>query len=298
MTRLPNFLIIGAMRAGTTTLFQDLETHPDIFMPENKEPAFLCHTRTDRPTVLGRYGRLFQNAAPHQLCAEASTAYTKLPDWPGVPAYAKDICGPDLKMVYIVREPIARARSAHHHDISKRDVALPIDRAMREVPRFLDYSRYAMQLDAWLESFPPEQIYVLRFEDYVADRESWARRVCAFLGIDPAALPKPSDEVFNQTANRPTSTKFWRRYVHGQDWYELYVKPKLPRAVRQRAAELVLPKAPAAAEPLAPETVRWMIGEIADDTARFEKLFQEIWPANYTADKVYDLEARYRPAAA
>jgi len=298
MNQPPHFLIIGAMRAGTTTLFQDLERHPQLFLPEYKEPEFLCDDGILDGREAKRYARLFAEAKPGQLRAEASTAYTKLPDRTGVPARARAVCGPDLKLIYIVREPISRARSAHHHEISKREVALPIDAAMREAPRFLNYSRYAMQLEAWLEVFAKEQFFVLRFEDYVAAREDWARRVCTFLGVDPLALPTPSDDVFNKTANRPTSTPFWRRYVHTSPWYEQYVKPRLPRGLRHRAAELLLPKAPPAPERFAPETMNWMVETLRPDTERFETLFRTHWPETYTSANGYDLDARYSFSAA
>ena len=298
MTRVPSFLIIGAMRAGTTTIFQDLEPHPEIFMPENKEPELLCMEGAGVDKILRRYALLFRRARPAQICAEASTAYTKCPDYLGVPGSARQICGLGLKLLYVVRDPIARARSAHHHDTALGEMSLPIDSAMRSEPRFLNYSRYAMQLESWLEEYPPEQFFVVRLEDYIKNREKWAKRICNFLEIDPSALPTPSEKAFNKAMNRPTSSGFWRRYVHRQHWYEHYVKPTLPRGLRRGLAGFLLPKAAPAAEPLAADTVRWMVDELGSDTERFEALFREMWSDNYDPVTRYDLRTRYLSAAA
>jgi hypothetical protein len=288
-----DFLIIGAMRAGTTTLFEDLRPHPDLFLPEHKEPEYLCSDEVLADGGAKAYGRLFRHARADQLCGEASTAYTKAPHHAGVPARARRVAGEGLKLVYIVREPVARARSQHHHEIGQSWTNLPIDRAMREEPRFLDVSRYAMQLDLWLEHFDPANLMILRFEDYVAARDAQLAAVCRFLGVDPARLPPPSEEAFNKTAGRPSTNRFWRRFVHGQVWYEEYVKPYVPRGLRRRAAAALLPQAPAEAEALAPATVAYMVEALGADTERFERLFETHQPDLYRAATRYDPVRRY-----
>src|SRR5262245_34426917 len=86
----PDFLIVGAMKAGTTSLHRDLNLHPQIFLPEEKEPEGLCHDRVLSARGRRRYARLFRPSRAGQMRGEASTAYTKLPEWQGVPARARN----------------------------------------------------------------------------------------------------------------------------------------------------------------------------------------------------------------
>ena len=85
---LPDFLIIGAMKAGTTTLYRDLMTNPAIFFPSEKEKSHLL--RDEVLTEAGRrdYEKLFRRARPGQVLGIAPTRYTNLPDCPGVPGRA------------------------------------------------------------------------------------------------------------------------------------------------------------------------------------------------------------------
>ena len=79
VVRLPGFLIIGAMKAGTTTLYHDLLTNPQVFFPLDKEPGNLASHDVLGEDGRGRYASIFKTARPDQICGEASTTYTKLP---------------------------------------------------------------------------------------------------------------------------------------------------------------------------------------------------------------------------
>jgi hypothetical protein len=288
-------LIIGAMRAGTTSLHRDLQAHPDLFLPELKEPEALCDPDVLAPTKRRAYEHLFRRAAPAQLCGEASTAYTKRPDHEGVAARARALLGPDLRLIYMVREPLARARSQHHHEIGDRTTTLPIGRAIREQPRFVDYSRYAMQLEPWLDAFPAEQIKIVRFEAYVADRAAEVAAVCRFLGVDPARQPADAlTRVYNKTAGRPSTTPWSRRFINGQVWYEEHLKPYLPYGLRRRAAALLLPAAPPAAERFDQATEAYLAAALGDDVGRFEALYRRRWSADYHAAFAYNLDPANR----
>jgi len=112
---LPHFLIIGAMKSGTTTLYRDMLTHRRVFFSADKEPMNLVND--DVLTAEGRhaYESLFAGAGRDSVCGEASTAYTKLPVYPGVPRRALQLLGPELRLIYIMRHPIERLISHHHH---------------------------------------------------------------------------------------------------------------------------------------------------------------------------------------
>src|SRR5262245_21769816 len=125
------FLVIGAMKAGTTSLFNDLAQNPAIYIPE-KEPAYL--TRYNIPDAVAAYRKLFDSARADQIVGEASTGYSMLPRFKGVPERARACLGPDVSILYLVRNPILRTLSHHYHTMSygaaHRDPAI----ALRDDP--------------------------------------------------------------------------------------------------------------------------------------------------------------------
>src|SRR5215471_4705447 len=109
------FLIIGAMKAGTTSLFQDLAQNSAICIPE-KEPSYL--TRYDSARAAAAYQKLFHTARPNQILCDALTGYSMLPRFPGLPERALAFFGRDIKILYLVRNPIVRALSHHYHSVN------------------------------------------------------------------------------------------------------------------------------------------------------------------------------------
>ena len=105
-----NLFIIGAMKAGTTTLHYLLDRHPDIFMSLEKEPQVF----SSKP--LASYDDIFEGYDKQKYMGESSTAYTKLPDEPNIAKQIYDY-NPDAKLIYLIREPMARAVSHYRHNI-------------------------------------------------------------------------------------------------------------------------------------------------------------------------------------
>ncbi len=161
---LPDFLLIGAMKCGTTSLYHYLRDHPQIFMPSIKAPEFFAE-EGNWGRGIGWYRRQFEGAAPGVVAiGEASNVYTKYPRYRGVPARIADHI-PYARLVYVVRDPIDRIRSHYQTRLTEGTERAPIGRAVRENPIYLDYSRYAMQLDRYLDHFPREQLLVITAED-------------------------------------------------------------------------------------------------------------------------------------
>jgi hypothetical protein len=152
-TRLPDFLIIGAMKAGTTTLYHDLMRHPRIFLPEVKEPDALLSDNIFTSRNLRKYAQFFHPASLDQLCGEASTTYTKRPTFEGVADRALRLLGENLKLIYIVRNPLQRTLSHHRFLYQLGLMEKDINRVIRSDPTLIDYSRYAMQIEPWLATF-------------------------------------------------------------------------------------------------------------------------------------------------
>ncbi|MFW6060568.1 MAG: sulfotransferase [Phycisphaeraceae bacterium] len=227
---LPHFLIIGAMKSGTTTLYRDLLTHPRVFMPVEKEPNNLASDEVLTDAGTAAYRELFRDARPEQCCGEASTAYTKIPWIEGVPQRAMRLLGPALKLIYIVREPVSRAVSHYHHQFARGAEPRNMDFAFRRNSELIDFSCYAMQLEPWLATFGRDSVKVVCFEQYIADRAAGAADVLAFLGLDPAQHQVAADRVYHATRAYPVLTDPWKCVTH--HWlYQRYVRPRLSRGV-------------------------------------------------------------------
>ena len=232
----PAFLVIGAMKAGTTTLFHDLEQNRAICFPK-KEPAYL--TRYDVPGAVTAYRELFRRVEPGQIVGEGSTGYSMLPRFTGVAEKALACFGQDLKILYLVRNPIQRALSHHYHSMSYGLAHVDPDIALHEDPDFLSTSRYAMQLDTWRAVFPAAQVRVVIAEEYYASRQATIGEICNFLGVPDIAV----DESARHNLGEERRVGRWN-VVRRAHWYRRYIAPQIPAAIRDRASRLLLSPSP------------------------------------------------------
>ena len=194
--RLPDFLIVGAAKSGTSSLFSYLARHPAIFGSDPKEPCYFDpHANLDRGLLW--YRQLFADAERWQLCGEASTNYTRYPQVPGVPARIQATV-PDAKLIYLMRHPVDRAYSHYVHAYTKEEYPrdrfeLNFEEFAAAYPRVLDSSDYALQLKQYFERFPREQMLLLFMGDLERDPLQVCREVFTFLGVDPEFDPFGED---------------------------------------------------------------------------------------------------------
>ncbi len=181
--RLPNFLIIGAAKAGTTTLFAYLAKHPDVFMCEPKEPEFF--SRKDKwSNGLDWYRSLFANARPDQALGEASTTYTR---WPHTDDAAGRIAEtlPDTKLVYILRHPVERTYSHYGHHVSRFGMTRSFEQALAADSIYVDCSRYLMQIERYLErGVARERILVLTLDDLQKNPTAVLQMLQEHIGVE------------------------------------------------------------------------------------------------------------------
>ncbi|MBA4794632.1 MAG: sulfotransferase [Phenylobacterium sp.] len=228
--RVPDFLIIGAMKAGTTTLYRDLSQHPKIFLSDPKEPNDLTSDRVFTPAGIRSYRALFSLARRDQLCGEASTAYTRAPRFSGVAQRARHVCGPDLKLIYIVRDPFERAVSHYRYAYTRGRTREKLEVDLEKNPEYAHVSDYAFQLKPWAQTFDLSSILIVKFEDYVQDRERIFSDVSRFLGVD-AGFSLNTSERFNVTDDIRVSKGLVER-VLASDTFQRRVKPLLSEDVR------------------------------------------------------------------
>lgn len=198
----PNFLIIGAMKAGTTSLYHYLRSHPEVFMPAVKELDFFVEDINWR-RGLSWYRRQFASAPPEaRAVGEASTNYSKYPIHSRVPEkIARHL--PSARLIYVVRHPVERIRSQYQHSTAIGREQRPFEEAVLGDPRYITCSRYAFQIEQYMEQFDPEQLLIVTAEDLRSHRAETVRRVFAFLGIDPTYEVPELGREFLKTEGRP-----------------------------------------------------------------------------------------------
>lgn len=181
MTRLPDFIIIGAMKCATSTLHEQLARQPGVFMSTPKEPRFFSDDHIYE-RGMDWYAGLFAGAPDGAVCGESSTHYTKLPAHPhSVDRIARHL--PNAQFIYIMRHPIDRLVSQYVHEWSMRNVSGPIDQAVDAFPPLVEYGRYAMQMRPYLERFGLERVLPVVFERLTANPQRELERVASFIGV-------------------------------------------------------------------------------------------------------------------
>jgi hypothetical protein len=200
---LPTFLVIGAAKAGTTSLYEYLRAHPQIYMPQRKEPDFFSiPERWHRG--LDWYESLFRKAERATAIGEASTSYTKHPHIPAVPERVASVI-PDVCLIYMLREPIARMRSQYLFRVVNEWEKRPIEEALLEDSLYLDCSRYAHQLEQYLAFFDRDRILIITSEGLQQNRLETISSVYRFLGVDPGLEPTVLESEFNRAVDKRVS---------------------------------------------------------------------------------------------
>lgn len=225
---LPTFIVIGAMKAGTTSLYHYLRHHDEIFMSRIKELDFFV-PEGNWGRGLEWYRRQFAGAGDCLVRGEASTLYSKWPEYDGVPErIARTL--PWVSLVYVVRDPIVRMRSHYQHRVMTGAETAPPEVALIENPSYLACSRYAMQIERYLDHFPREQILIVTSEALRGDRRATVEGVYEFLGVDSSRVPDVIGTEFYRTAER-------RTYPPAVWWVRRMAKKHAPQA--KRAKEVV-----------------------------------------------------------
>jgi hypothetical protein len=212
---LPTFFIIGAPKAGTTSLHHYLDQHPEVQMSAVKEPRFFAGPENgipyppDRVDSLDDYERLFDPAV--RVRGESSTDYATHPRRAGVPQRIKDSV-PDAKFIYAVRDPLARTISHYKMGAALLGESRSLAEALGDLSDpgspYIAPSLYATQLELYLERFPQERILVIDQADLLANRLPTLNRVFSFLEVDPEIDSSGFEEEL-------LSSQEWRNYPEG-----------------------------------------------------------------------------------
>ena len=229
--RNPTFLIVGAMKAGTTSLYEVLLRHPEVHLPGIKEPNTLRSLEVETPEGLAAYQQLFAGAGSATAVGEASTNYTKRHEWDGVAERARRILGPELSIVYVVRDPLQRLVSHVNHDRLAGRAQDPIGEITLESGP-VQVSRYHHQIEPWLDAFGRDRVLVVDLAALQADPTASLRAVYDHIGVDPDLGPCELVHSHGSDGKRVEGRRL-RRYVTGSDWYTRHLRGRLPAGIRR-----------------------------------------------------------------
>jgi hypothetical protein len=258
---LPNFFILGAAKAGSTSLFSYMGQHPDICFSAYKEPHFFDNPTHYAQGLVSYAQNYFAGAAAYSWRGDASPNYFT-EHAQVIPSLQSSYGDRPLKFIIIFREPVARAWSHYSHrykeTVETRDFAQAIADEQRRGARglewdnYIDDGRYATHLRAWLQHYDRSQFHFVLTDDLAADAEAATRAIFRFLGIAPD-VPLSTDQRLNSSTRRPNPGARLRRYLPPQ-FYAL-ARALMPnyyarRQLRERIMRQIARFIPVAPPPL------------------------------------------------
>jgi len=251
---LPNFLVIGAGRSGTTSLHHYLKAHPDVYLPDVKSPShFYCHGRPpdDDPFMRhvtrnyfvpdpAAYEALFDNVRDETAIGEVSPAY--LASVRAAPRIAERL--PDVRLIAILRHPVDRAfarfvgrcrdgleRRTDFDEVVSDERRGPLVRD-DAAGTYLPAGFISHFLASYVERFPRERLRIHLFEDFVRDAAAVMRDLFTFLDVAPSFAPDLSRR-YNQSGGMVRNGLLRRGWAHSA-LLRARLRPYLPQAIRDR----------------------------------------------------------------
>ncbi len=310
--KLPDFLIIGAARSGTTALYSALDRHPQVFMPEEKEPLFFCsYGKARKKTIaagklvdnwqnynIDQYAAIFDSAEKEQLLGEASSHY--LYEYLVSIDNIKKIYQDDakkLKIIILLRNPADRAWSHHllrttnHSEIlpfpeaiSPEVVARRLEMGMLTVFDYVGYGLYANQVKEWQKHFPFTRIWI--YEEFFTDLDRYMVELTDFLGIRPNKCLTSLKRINSSGVARNQAAQFFiNRLQKPERWKDLFKKimpQKLRQDLKRKASQKLLQR-----QSLDPDLRQQLLKHYRDDVKRLEVVLNrnlDIWMKTENSD--------------
>jgi hypothetical protein len=180
---LPNLLIIGAMKCGTTSLHKYLNLHPEIYMHKDKELDFFLSKKNNHKNINWYKSKFIKKNK--KILGESSPNYSKYPFFKGVPENIYKLI-PNVKIIYIVKDPIKRLISHYKHNYSLGRNRKSFKQTLNNLDssnKYLITSMYYMQLSQYLKYFPKSNIYVLDSDSLMKEQLITLQSIFEFLEV-------------------------------------------------------------------------------------------------------------------
>jgi Sulfotransferase domain len=203
---LPNLILIGAMKCGTSSLHQYLNLHPQIQMSSQKElDFFVAHKNWSKG--LDWYRQQFSGST--KIIGESSPNYTKYPIFPGVPERMHQIV-PHAKLIYLVRNPVQRLLSHYLHQYTNRDEIRSFAQVLKDLEQshYWQTSCYGLQLERFLRYYDRSQILVISLESLAQNRLQVLQQIFRFLTVDDQFTHPDFTKVTHRSQDKKRLTAF------------------------------------------------------------------------------------------
>ena len=285
----PDFFIVGAAKAGTTSLYHALRQHPTVFVPSLKEPHFFAalpeemtgpgdreHTLRKVVRTWEAYGRLFRDKAPDQICGEASPSYLYYFE----SALRIRGCNPKARIIMVLRNPIDRAFSFYMH--MRRDNREPLTfEAALEQEEFRErngwewswfYKKvglYSRQVEAFLDAFGEEQVNVSLYDDLEQDTMGVVKNIYRFLAVSDAFVPR----LIKYNVSGNPRNKWLQGFLTNENWLKSSLKALIKPETGSTVKNLVM-QANVRKEALKPKTRALLKDYFENDIRRLERILR------------------------
>jgi len=225
---LPNFIIIGAMKGGTSSLYEYIATHPNIVSSSMKETNYF--TQNGFKKGLDWYNQQFSDGG--QYAFEASPNYSKCHIFPGVPERMFSIL-PKIKLIYIVRDPIERIISQYIHNYANGRESQTLSDILKDTNNsYIQTSKYFFQIQAFLEYYPENNLLIIESEQLRKDPSKTLNNIFNFLSITPEYDPNIIGELFHESKVKE------RKSIIEQELCKRINNPYLQKKIKQLANPL------------------------------------------------------------
>ncbi|WP_263785481.1 sulfotransferase family protein [Salinibacter grassmerensis] len=303
---MPNTFVIGAAKSGTTSLYDYLRQHPDVFMSPVKEPCYFAYAENppemagpgDREAnresgvvyTMNEYKSLFSDATREAIVGEASPVYLYDQD---APRLLYEQC-PDASLIAILRNPIVRAHSHYLQLVqSGREPLESFEAALEAEDERVaagwewswHYRRmgfYGRQLARYLDYFDRDQLYIYRFNELTTNPAGFAKTVYRSLGVDPSFTP---DTGVRRRATGVPQVDWLHRFIGTPDHFlRRWSRLVIPEAVRERI--LMMVRNANLQKPPLPDAARARLtDEYKEDVHRLEALLDRSFSDWLTTDE-------------
>lgn len=268
----PDFVVIGGMKCGSTSLWKYLSIHPEISLPTKRKNLDFFDTRDNWNKGIGWYESFFHaKSNKHKVFGEVSTEYSKYPVSVDVAKNMHSII-PNAKILYIVRDPIERIRSHYIHNLGNTTENRDFEQAVCNLPnQYINFSCYFFQIEQYLAYYKKENILIILSEELKKDPENILKKIFTFIGVDNSfnINQRITSNTFSERRRWNYIGRKLRKSVKYFDYYNYY-KSKYPKLIFLLEKSLSTP----VKKPIVTQGIRnCLLKQISPDIIKLQNTF-------------------------